>query len=212
MEKSKRKEKEFLFRRSEILSEAEKVFAAKGFYAATMVDIAQASGYAVGTLYQFFPSKEDLFMTLIAERLACMERQIRESMEEKEDVLDKIGALIRAHFLFVESNLDFCNLFYRVNTAALYSANTTLWEKMLQDHLRQARFIEDLFRQAMAEGKIRPADAGDLAFVLIGMIRATVFAWMISNRESPLSEKTSLILNVLLHGVMVGNDMKGAIS
>ena len=212
MEKAKRKEKEFLFRRSEILTEAEKVFAAKGFYATTMVDIAQASGYAVGTLYQFFPSKEDLFMTMIAERLACMERQIREAIDEKEDILDKIGALIHSHFLFVENNRDFCNLFYRVNTAALYSSNTTLWEKMLQEHVRQAKFIEDLIRQGMAEGKIRQADAGDLAFALIGMIRAMVFSWMISNRETSLSGKTSLILNILLQGIIVKNDMKGAMT
>ena len=59
MEKSKRKEMEFQLRRTEILSQAEKIFAAKGFHNATMAEIASASGFATGTLYQFFEGKEN---------------------------------------------------------------------------------------------------------------------------------------------------------
>ncbi|MGA2333239.1 MAG: TetR family transcriptional regulator, partial [Syntrophales bacterium] len=46
MEKSKRKEMEFQLRRTEILSQAEKIFAAKGFHNTTMAEIASASGFA----------------------------------------------------------------------------------------------------------------------------------------------------------------------
>ena len=40
MEKSERKEREYNLRREEILKQAEEVFAAKGFYKATVMEIA----------------------------------------------------------------------------------------------------------------------------------------------------------------------------
>ena len=57
MEKAKRKEREFNMRRAEILEHAEKIFAVKGFYNATVAEIAGASGFAIGTLYQFFKKR-----------------------------------------------------------------------------------------------------------------------------------------------------------
>ncbi|MGZ6223492.1 MAG: helix-turn-helix domain-containing protein, partial [Syntrophales bacterium] len=65
MEKSKRKEMEFQLRRTEIISQAERIFAAKGFHNTTMAEIANASGFATGTLYQFFEGKEALYNVMV---------------------------------------------------------------------------------------------------------------------------------------------------
>ena len=112
-ERTKRKEKEFQFRRSGILQEAQKVFAAKGFYNTTIVEIAQASGFAVGTLYQFFQSKEELYMAMVAEKMDLMYAGMTAAAAEQENTIEKIRALILAHFQFVENNIDFCSLFFR---------------------------------------------------------------------------------------------------
>ena len=49
MDKAERKEREFNLRRAEILEQAEKIFAAKGFHNTTVAEIAGASGFAVVT-------------------------------------------------------------------------------------------------------------------------------------------------------------------
>ncbi len=77
MEKAKRKEREFNMRRSEILDAAVKVFAGKGFYNATVAEIAAASGFAIGTLYQFFDGKEQLYTAMLTEKLAMMYSDIQ---------------------------------------------------------------------------------------------------------------------------------------
>ena len=61
MVRSERKEREFNTRRAEILEQAEKIFAAKGFHDVTMAEIAGASGFSIGALYQFFKGKEHLY-------------------------------------------------------------------------------------------------------------------------------------------------------
>jgi AcrR family transcriptional regulator len=56
-----RKEREKLRHKEEILSAALRLFSSKGFHNVSMQEIAQASEFAVGSLYNFFESKEMLF-------------------------------------------------------------------------------------------------------------------------------------------------------
>lgn len=51
-------------RPGEILEAALRVFAAKGYAAARMEDIAQAAGVTKGTIYLYYPSKEEVFKSL----------------------------------------------------------------------------------------------------------------------------------------------------
>jgi AcrR family transcriptional regulator len=54
---------------AELKAAAESVFAQQGYEAATMTAIAKAAGAPIGSLYQFFPSKEALALTLMAQYL-----------------------------------------------------------------------------------------------------------------------------------------------
>jgi len=54
-------------RPGEILDAALKVFAEKGFAAARMEDIAARAGVTKGTIYLYFPGKEEVFKTLARE-------------------------------------------------------------------------------------------------------------------------------------------------
>ena len=58
-------------RPGEILEAALKVFAEKGFAAARMEDIAARAGVTKGTIYLYFPSKEEVFKTLIRESIGA---------------------------------------------------------------------------------------------------------------------------------------------
>ena len=78
-----------------------------------MAEIASASGFATGTLYQFFEGKEDLTDIMVSEKLDRMYREIWESVSRQERIIDKIEKLIESHFHFVENNVDFCDLLIR---------------------------------------------------------------------------------------------------
>lgn len=57
--------------RERILEKAAELFVDKGFDATTTRDIALATGLAAGTLFNYFPSKETLAMTMVNEALAA---------------------------------------------------------------------------------------------------------------------------------------------
>lgn len=60
-----RKEMERLRHKEEILTSALRLFSAKGYHSVSMREIAEESEFSIGSLYNFFESKESLFTELI---------------------------------------------------------------------------------------------------------------------------------------------------
>ncbi|WP_242006157.1 TetR/AcrR family transcriptional regulator [Acetobacter estunensis] len=78
-------------RREKILGAADKVLQTYGYQAASMDKVAQCSGMSKRTLYQLFPSKQELFHALIGARLFCFSPCVRVDAATPEDEL--IGLL-----------------------------------------------------------------------------------------------------------------------
>ncbi|MCX5827733.1 MAG: TetR/AcrR family transcriptional regulator [Deltaproteobacteria bacterium] len=202
MEKAKRKEKEFIARRQEILDEAERIFAAKGFHAATMAEIAQGAGFAIGTLYQFFQGKEDLYVSMVTEKLQLMYQEIRGAVQAREDTLQKVEALVRANFLFIENNADFCTFFVRSDGATLPDVSSALREQMIEAYLGQIQFIEEIINKGIEAGIFQPEKARDYAFALSGIIRGIIFDWLVGAQQGSLTGKTELVTDIFLRGIL----------
>ena len=201
MEKTKRKEMEFQLRRSEILKQSERIFAAKGFHNSTMAEIADASGFAIGTLYQFFEGKENLFTTMISEKLDMMYLQIREAVTGSEKTMDKIENLVRSHFHFVENNVDICNLLIRGEGMTLSMGNTVLRDKIIADYVSHIDFIEDIMRRGIEMKSLKVMESRIMALAILGIIRSFFYDWMLSKQETPLSDKVDSVLDIFLKGV-----------
>jgi len=201
MEKTKRKEIEFQLRRSEILTTAEKIFASKGFYDATMAEIANASGFAIGTLYQFFEGKENLYTTMVSEKLDRMYSEIRESVNREENVINKLEKLVNSHFHFVENNVDFCNLLIRGEGATLSKGETALRDKMIADYLNHIGYVEYIMRWGTQTKVLKLMEPRVMANAILGIIRSFIYGWMLTNQDTPLSNKVHCVLDIFMNGV-----------
>ena len=67
-----RKEREKRARELEILKAARELFLAKGFRETTLDEIAHAAEFGKGTLYNYFSSKEELFLGILRQALEEM--------------------------------------------------------------------------------------------------------------------------------------------
>jgi AcrR family transcriptional regulator len=84
--------------RLRILEKATEIFTNKGFEATTTRDIAIASGLAAGTLFNYFPSKETLAMTMVTEAL----NQGRDDFERRRSGKEELAEEL---FLYISSGL-----------------------------------------------------------------------------------------------------------
>ncbi len=91
--------------RKELLSQCFDLFAEKGYASITMRQIAQEVGVSTGTLYHYFPSKEELFEQLIEEisqqdiLRAAAEIETLETLEERVLALGNFLAENEDYFL-----------------------------------------------------------------------------------------------------------------
>ena len=113
-----RKDWERQQRENRIVDLAEPVFFAKGYDAATIIEIARACGYNKRSIYLYFRDKEELFLAVV---LRGLER-LHKSLEAVAGSAD-IRALGRAFFDFSLASPDYLRLIM------IYEAGACVWQK-----------------------------------------------------------------------------------
>ncbi len=81
-----------LHTRETIAGEAMRLFATRGFDHVTVAEIAEAAGVSEKTVFNYFPTKEDVFFDEVPARLAALAAAVRER-KEGESVFDVLQQL-----------------------------------------------------------------------------------------------------------------------
>jgi AcrR family transcriptional regulator len=84
-------------KRTAMMQAAVRVFADKGYYAATIRDIVTAADVAVGTFYFYFPDKETLFVYLYEETAEFLLQAIRQALVARATLPKQFSAGIQAY-------------------------------------------------------------------------------------------------------------------
>jgi TetR/AcrR family fatty acid metabolism transcriptional regulator len=131
-----------------ILQAAESIFAEKGYHDASMDEIAARAGVSKGTLYQHFPTKDELIFALIDRNLALFEQIIALVSAEPESARSKLERIL--HAVHVEQHG------MRMQLNRLLESNEDLHRKA-QEHKGKLRARVDKARQEIGrileEGK-----------------------------------------------------------
>ena len=84
-------------KRTTMMQAAVRVFAEKGYYAATVRDIVNASNVAIGTFYFYFPDKETLFVYLYEETADFLLQTIQQALSSRATLPHQVAAGIRGY-------------------------------------------------------------------------------------------------------------------
>lgn len=157
-------------KRRAILAAAGEVFRESGFAGATMAAVSERAGGSKATVYRYFTSKNDLFVTLMMEEVLEHANKVFDALKPAEDLrltLERFGAGLLALSLSDES------LSVRRNSIAegsksnlgqlLYDRSAELWSKMA-----------DFLAAEMAAGRVRREDPWMAAMHLRGLLEADV--------------------------------------
>jgi len=112
----KRIKREKIRRAEEILSAAQKVMLEKGYNGATMDEIAAEAGLTKPTLYQYFKTKDELFVQLVEpliQSMALKLESIRVHLEENKYTAGReiIRDVFDVYYVTFEENPDLFKLF-----------------------------------------------------------------------------------------------------
>jgi len=165
-------------RREEILTAARRVFAERGFRGTTIADIAEAANIALGTIYLYFPSKEEVFAALnqqLAGLITAAVTDVPEPVSLEETVRRRVGQV----FDVCARNRELVRLVV-INS----DPETEVTRRMRAADEDRNRPLTKALARAMGAGAIRQGDASIVAKLVQGLVTIAVYqAFVVAGGE-----------------------------
>ncbi len=91
-------------KKAEILKCARELFSSKGFKDTNIAQITKLAGMATGTFYNYYPSKDQLFMEIFLEENVKLKKSIMESLNLEEDPIHVMKEMLFLNFKGMSAN------------------------------------------------------------------------------------------------------------
>jgi len=191
-----RKERESAFRRDAILDAARDVFEKEGFFNATMAQIAAKAEFGVGTLYQFFASKQMLYTEVIKSGLDAFMLSLRNLLSRKNPWQDKLTIYVEFNLGWIENNPGFHRLIYEIYSAPIPDVTQRILGYIREIHAENCRITREIFTEACREGYL--GDPELKSIMLIGIIHTIAQTYFLGILEKAPAEFIAGILEEFL--------------
>jgi len=190
MQKKVRRKRQILRNKTVILRSSKELFHKKGFYATTMEDIAQYSGFDRRTIYNHFTNKEDIFAALISGILSDITDVFDEIEAEQVSPLDKLRKLVlRLLDLYIE-NAQLLNIFmseYEINEIKKKRHLSAYTLKNIHAYKEIESRLVEMIRQAQEQNLVVNVHPYILAGVLNELILRSVI--VLHNLKGTIKKK-----------------------
>ncbi len=161
------------FRTGEILQAAYRVFAERGFEQATMDEIAKEAGVAKGTLYLYYPSKQDIYSAALHRSVVELAAQTAEAVAAAPSVEEKIRAFVASKLHYFEEHRDFFRI-YDLEFGRALCRHGQKAREFDELYVEQVKAIDQVLQQAVRRKAIRPVRTEAVAFALFDIVRGLV--------------------------------------
>jgi AcrR family transcriptional regulator len=191
-------------RRAEILDAAARLFARHGYANTDTQLLADELGVGKGTLYRYFPSKEDLFLAA-ADRVMCeLCRLVDESIAAIPDPLDQIAEAIRTYLAYCAAHPECVELLMQERAQFKDRKKPTYFEHR-EANVERWR---DLYRSLIAKGRVRDMPVARITDVLSDLCYGTMFTNYFAGARKPPDAQARDILDVVFNGILTETERK----
>lgn len=156
-------------RREEILDAARRVFAERGFRGTTIADIAEEAGIALGTIYLYFSSKDDVFAAL-SQRLGELIFAATVDVPPVDSMREAVERRIASIFSACAENRDLIRLWV-LNT----DPSDAVTQRLRESEERRAKPLVDAIASGIEAGVVRAGDARIMTKLILGLVSNAVY-------------------------------------
>jgi AcrR family transcriptional regulator len=176
--KTERRKSEQLARRTAILKAAREVFFAKGFMNATIDEIAERCGLAKGTIYLYFKSKEELYVSIMAEGMGRLRKEFEALRKHRPGEKYLVENAFRTYYGFYLRNKKYFRIMF---LSSHPDVRARVPEALLVDCMEAAReclgIVRDLIQEGIENHYYRKVDAWAVANILWATVNGIVMSF-----------------------------------
>jgi TetR/AcrR family transcriptional regulator len=151
-------------KRERILRKASQLFATRGFNQTDMGEIARQSGVAKGSLYNYFQSKDELFLYVCRDAIERSREATWGKAGPDWDVYRVVDHIFRHHVEFQFSHPEYHRLYLNFSSPRMERFADQL---ALESERHTSQRLKELLRKGIREGRVRPdLDVAMTAFMI----------------------------------------------
>lgn len=206
LSKLPRREREKIAYRREILSAALALFSEKGYHNVSMHEIAKRAEFSVGTLYQFFKNKEDLYKALIMENALQYHDTLNAILCQEDDFLTILDRYIATKAKIFADNLPTVRLYLGETHGVAFSLRAGLDQEIRKLYDETVKNLSSLIERGIREGIIRDLNPYYLAVALEGLINTFLLFYFENPDSVTYNETLALVKRLFLRGCLLSED------
>ena len=183
--------------RQRILDAATEVFSEKGYHGAAVDDIVRASSTSKGSFYFHFPSKQEIFFSLVDRFIASLSRSAEDAIVGESGAVAKVNAALETVFHTFSRHRSLAKILL-VGGVGLGKAFD---ERLLAIHARFAALIKSHLDEAVSDGSIPPINTEITAYAWLGAVNEVVVRWLYTEQREDLDDALDALKGLLLHSI-----------
>ena len=184
--------------RERLLVAATRLFAAKGYAAASVRDILKAAKVTAPVLYYHFGSKEGLFVGLVRDGVAALDEEVAKSLAAAASPTERVRAFCRVYIAIQQRFADLKWVVEAVVTGPPEAAPRFDFRGLFVQLVER---LAELVRAAVASGEFRRCDPNAAALALLGAAEMTARARLRGGRLPTLANPQDDVVDVVLDGL-----------
>ena len=189
-------------KRQMIMRAALEVFAEQGTEATKMIDIARRAGVGKGTLYEYFPSKEELIAGSMLMMMDELDARMVERLYPLVDPLDKIRAFIEETFSFFVEKEDRVKILADFYAAGIPRPDSKpLIADIDKRYVELIEWLAVIIDEGVEHKSFRPVDSKQTASILLATIDGLLFQAMLGLMPPDREKVLENILTLFLDGI-----------
>ncbi len=132
--------------------EAARLFAERGFSQTDMAELASRANVAKGSVYDYFDSKEDLYLYVCRDGLERSRRAVYGGIDPSWDLYRKLRHIFRQGVKFADSYPEYVAMYVNISSAGM---ETFAEELSLEVEKFTADYLKGLIRTGVKQGLVR---------------------------------------------------------
>lgn len=187
-------------KRDLLLNAAIEVFAKKGSNLATIADVAKKARVALGTVYVYFESKDDLLQNCMKEIIEAEINSIIAKTASISNHMDRLYEFFLEHVTLVKEK-PFIARFLAVESrqSEVFSRRNPGYNPL---H-KYLDFVSEVAQTAIREKQIQPIDPEALAYLLVGSMDLILWNWLAGDNDVDLETIGNRVRQILHAGVTI---------
>ena len=191
-----------------IMDAARAIFADKGFHEARLEDIAASAGFSKASLYNYYPDKEAIFLSLAIREYDRVIQAITTAVRNDQTLDRNLRAVLATvfthfgeHFAFILTTSSLQN---RAALHAQMCRHEQLMEQMFKGMEQVLSTLGEMIRIARERGEVDSALSDRQIAGFIGaLIRGALFEWKIQGRIGDVEETIQTTVSFVSSGIGV---------